>query len=112
MPDTPPDPQSPTACTTCGGLRASESAAQKYGWAADDTHLPAAAGQLALVRDLRPGSARQKLLQRCPACGTYYLYETDYEYLVNGSEDEQTLTRLTDETAARYLAPDPGDQRP
>ena len=36
-------------------------------------------------------------------CGTYYLYRTDYEYLVNGSEDEEYLTRLTEEQAAGYL---------
>ena len=42
---------------------------------------------------------------RCPLCGTRYLYTTDYEYLTNGTEDEQTLRRLADDAAdaLRYL---------
>jgi hypothetical protein len=36
-------------------------------------------------------------------CGTYYLYRSDYEYLVNGSEDEEILTRLSPDQAAPYL---------
>jgi len=42
-------------------------------------------------------------LKQCAACGTYYLYETDYEYLVNGSEDEEVLTRLKEEEARELL---------
>ncbi len=33
-------------------------------------------------------------LKRCPECGTYYLWDFEYEYLVNGSEDDLNLTRL------------------
>jgi len=35
-------------------------------------------------------------IKRCPECGTVYLWEMEYEYLVNGSEDEITLTRLSE----------------
>jgi len=34
-------------------------------------------------------------LMQCPACGTYYAWDFEYEYLVNGSEDEINLTRLS-----------------
>ena len=56
------------------------------------------------LRDFKQHSSRKLQLQQCPQCATYYLYRTDYEFLVNGSEDEEELTRLTDEAAAEYLA--------
>lgn len=36
-------------------------------------------------------------LEQCPKCGTYYDWSFTYEYLVNGSEDEIVLTRISDE---------------
>lgn len=105
MPDTFP-PEAPRhACGLCSQMHDEEYAFQKYGWEQDNTYLPAAAGQLTLVKDLRPAGSRTLHLKRCPQCGTYYLYRTDYEYLVNGTEDEEFLTRLTDEQAAEYLKP-------
>ena len=91
-------------CRICSSLADCESAYQKYGHAEDDTYLPAAANSLQVVRDFKPHSSRKLQLQQCPQCATYYLYRTDYEFLVNGSEDEEELTRLTDEAAAGYLA--------
>ncbi len=35
-------------------------------------------------------------IKRCPECGTIYQWEIEYEYLVNGSEDYITLTRLSE----------------
>ena len=90
-------------CTICSSLSDQEYAFQKYGWEQDNTYLPATAGHLKVVRDFRPYASRKLQLQRCPECGTYYLYKTDYEYLVNGSEDEEFLTRLTQEQATDYL---------
>ena len=92
-------------CDICSGLATEETATQKYGWEEHDTYLPAAAGKLTIIRDFRPNSDRKLQLRQCPECGTYYLYRTDYEYLAGGSEDEQTLTRLTGEEASRYLEP-------
>jgi len=91
-------------CGTCSSLRDEEHAFQKYGWEENNTHLPAAAGILTVVRDFRPYGSRMLQLRQCPECATCYLYTTDYEFLVNGSEDEQKLTRLTDEQAASYLS--------
>ncbi len=97
-------------CPICSGLQDQETAYQKFGWEENDTHLPAAAAHLKLVRDFQPYSSRKRQLQQCPACGTYYLYRTDYEYLVNGSEDEESLTRLSPEQAAEYLSRPEGEQ--
>ena len=92
-----------TSCPICSQLKDYEFAMQKHGREEEDTQLPAAIGQLVEARDLKPGSSRRMSLERCPVCGAYYLYQTDYEYLANGSEDTQTLTRLSDEEARRYL---------
>ncbi len=91
-------------CRICSNLADQEYAAQKWGREEDNTYLPAAANQLIMVRDFRPYGSRKLRLQQCPECGGYYLYRTDYEYLVNGSEDEETLTRLTQEQAVEYLS--------
>lgn len=99
-----PNPDNPsTPCETCSSLQDQEYAYQKYGWEENDTYLPATASHLIIVRDFQPYSSRKLQLQQCPECGTYYLYQSDYEYLVNGSEDEQHLTRLSQAQAADYL---------
>jgi hypothetical protein len=91
-------------CPLCSGLADEEHAFQKFGRDAGNTYLPAAAGALTLARDFRPFSSRKQQLWQCPQCGAYYLYTSDYEYLANGSEDEEHLTRLTDEQAAEFLS--------
>jgi len=98
-----PEPLPHQTCPVCRGLHDEEYACQKYGWEENDTHLPAAAGALLLVRDLAPYSSRKKQLLHCPECGTYYLYSTDYTYLVNGTEDEEWLTRLKPGEEEAYL---------
>lgn len=90
-------------CSICSDLADCEKAYQKYGTEENDTQLPAAFTQLMLVKDLRPMGSRERKVLKCPECGAYFLYETDYEYLVNGSEDEQTLTRLTDKEGEKSL---------
>ena len=92
-----------TSCLICSQLKEYEFAMQKHGREEEDSQLPAVIGQLVDVRDLKPNSSRSKILEQCPVCGAYYLYETDYEYLANGSEDTQTLTRLSAEEARQYL---------
>ncbi|MBS1198812.1 MAG: hypothetical protein H6R18_2597 [Proteobacteria bacterium] len=90
-------------CPICSALSDQEYAYQKYGSSDGDTELPAAVAKLVVVRDLRPHGSRRLELQRCPLCNTHYLYRTDYEYLVNGSEDEQFLTRLTGDQVKECL---------
>ena len=43
---------------------------------------------------------------RCPVCGTYYRRTWTYEYLVNGTEDEAELRRLTPAEAGALIAPE------
>lgn len=95
---------SPAECATCGSLQDEEHAYQKWGWEEHDTHLPAAASRLRVVRDFWPFGSRKLQLWQCPDCGTYYLYRTDYEYLVNGSENEEHLARFSPGQAAEYLS--------
>lgn len=94
-------------CPLCSSLADEEHAFQKFGSNTGNTHLPAAAGALILARDLRPYSSRKQQMWQCPQCGTYYLYTSDYEYLVNGSEDEEHLMRLTDDQAMVFLSHPP-----
>lgn len=90
-------------CRVCSKLSDKEYARQKYGWEENNTYLPDAASQLKEIKDFLPYGSRKSILKQCQECGTYYLYETDYEYLVNGTEDEEFLTRLSDEEAKKYL---------
>lgn len=94
---------SQAGCSICIQLSDSEYASQKYGWEENDTSLPAATWDLVMVLDLQPGSQREKQLRQCPECGIYYLYQSDYEYLANGTEDQQTLTRISSEEAQKIL---------
>jgi hypothetical protein len=86
-------------------LKEKEYAFQKYG-RDDNTFLPDEASKLQTISDLKQGSSRELKLKQCPECKTYYLYKTDYEYLVNGSEDEQSLTRLSVNDSHTLLNPE------
>lgn len=86
-------------CEICTRLAGEEHGYQKFGSPDNDIDLPPAAGRLKVVRELSEGGSRERTLMRCPLCGTRYLYTTDYEYLTNGTEDEQTLRRLADDAA-------------
>ncbi len=47
-------------------------------------------------------SSRGWCIKRCPECGTCYKWDFDYEYLVNGTEDEITMVRLSDADAREW----------
>jgi hypothetical protein len=92
-------------CSICSQLKDHELGLQTHGRPEEDTFLPDVARHLKNIRELKPGSDRYTLLRQCPECETYYIHNVDYEYLATGSEDEQSLTRLTDEKAAEYSTP-------
>lgn len=102
-----PAPPRHASCSICSGLGAYHHGFQKYGREDEDTFLLVISSRLQNVKEIDPGRRPTETLQKCPECGTYYLYTTEYEFLATGSEDEQTLSRLTDEEAARYLGRDP-----
>ena len=87
-------------CAICPQLGEYNKGFQKGG---GGTRLPAAASSLRTVRELDAGKNPAPVLQQCPQCLTYYLYETECEFLVSGREGQQTLSRLTDEAALKYL---------
>lgn len=93
----------PSARCACSPLLDEEYAFQKYGWPQDNTYLPDVSHHLEVIKDFRPYDSRKLQLRQCPDCKTYYLYRTDYEFLVGGTEDEEFLTRLTEAEAAEYL---------
>lgn len=96
--------QASAACRICSQLNEKEYASQKYGWEENDTSLPEVFLELECVKDLKPNSDRLLKLFHCPLCNTYYLYATGYEYLVNGSEDFQSLTRLSPEKSINIIS--------
>ena len=90
------------SCSICSQLRGFHYACQTHGRPDEDTFLPKVAERLRRVKYVKPGSDRYTSLVRCPECGTYYLFEVDWENLATGSEETQSLTRLTAEQAAAY----------
>ena len=92
-----------SSCSLCRALDGNERGFQDGGQPQYNHYLPRAAAKLKEVRNLRPSGSRELWLKQCPRCDTYYLYRTDYEFLAGGSEDEQFLSRLTDEEAEKYL---------
>ena len=48
-------------------------------------------------------SYRHWCIKRCPQCNTCYHWDFDYEYLVNGTEDEITLRRLKNKEVPQWL---------
>ena len=89
-------------CSTCSELGGYACGIQKGQDESQYTYLPKAAGALTMVK--RVGRSYNRTLDQCPECGDYFYYESTYEYLVTGSEDCQSVTRLSAEEAAEYLA--------
>ena len=92
----------PSSCSICSRLGDLHRGFQKRGREAEDTFLPDAASLLGPPRELQPERNPHVHLRRCPECGTSYLFTTESEFLVGGSEDEQELLRLSDEEAAAW----------
>ena len=89
-------------CDICRTLRPVETSLYKEGREGFDTPLPLAARRL--VELAIAGREEERLRPwLCPFCGTLYSYESRYEYLANGSEDEEELRRLTDAQARSWL---------
>jgi hypothetical protein len=91
-------------CPVCSKLQDKETSFCKYGWPDQDRSLPQEAGRLVKAEPAEGYDAERDHVKRCPLCGTYYHYLCYYEYLVNGSEDEEELIRITVEEAAGLLA--------
>lgn len=90
-------------CEICGQLADVETSFEKWGWEEQTRRLPPAAGRLIPFELLDSYEAERHHVRRCPICRVFYRYDWTYEYLSNGSEDEETLARLTPTQARAYL---------
>lgn len=101
-PTEPPAPKWQT-CSLCRDIPDRCRAFWKGGDKTEDT-IPPAVGKLAVVGapfyDQETSHSNWCLLC-CPECGTYYDWDFEYEYLVNGSEDDINVTRLSPEEGVR-----------
>ena len=68
-----------------------------------DRPLPEAAQQLIVLPAIDPAADPEKAhLRRCPRCGTFYRYLQSHEYMINGTEDMEELSRLSPPQAAAF----------
>jgi hypothetical protein len=94
-------------CGVCEELGEVEMGSQKGGWPDQSTFIPVAMDRLEEVVDLGTDGSRLHRLLRCPECRRFFRYDTDYEFIVPGTEDSQVLRRLSD-AEANALQSDPG----
>ncbi len=107
--ETPKEPAVPTApvrepeppqlaaslpCTVCGELGDYHYAMQKHGREDEDTFLPAVGSRLKRIKEIDPEKRPNQTVEQCPGCGAWFLYESSYEFLATGSEEEQWLSRI------------------
>jgi hypothetical protein len=90
-------------CEICSRLGEVETSFSKYGWDDMTRSLPPEAARLTPAEDTSTYQGERHHVRRCPLCGTFYRYDQTYEYLVNGSEDEEVLVRLTPDEARNHL---------
>ncbi len=93
-----------SGCRICKNLKDVETSFIKFGWDDHNIYLPDAAKELIPAEDTRAPGKDKHHIRRCPLCGRLYKYDLSYDYYVNGSEDEETLTRLTPDEMRRFLA--------
>ena len=90
-------------CEICSQLSEVETSYSKYGWPDDSQSMDPAASRLEPAENIEGYDKERHHVKRCPLCGTFYKYDWSYEYLVNGSEDTEELTRLTPTQARRFI---------
>ena len=103
----PPSPISPhTSCSICSDIPDRCRSFDKGGETLENT-IPPAVYRLEIVGapfyDQSTSHSNWCLL-RCSECGTYFDWDFEYEYLVNGSEDDLNITRLSPEEGQRKAA--------
>lgn len=91
-------------CPVCSALKDVETSFCKYLAPEFDRSLPDAAAKLTILPATDPSDdIEKKHVRRCPQCGTLYHYIRSHEYMVNGTEEEETLTRLTPQQAREFF---------
>lgn len=82
-------------CAICRELPDVATSFSKYGNPGLDKPLPEAANRLIPFTRAGEQVDEKHHVRRCPLCGTFYKYDASHDYQVNGTEDEEQLTRLT-----------------
>ncbi|MBP7734548.1 MAG: hypothetical protein KA369_01115 [Spirochaetes bacterium] len=90
-------------CRICKNLKDLETSFVKFGWDEGNMYLPDAAKELVPAQDLRAPGCENHHVKQCPLCGRLYRYDMTHDYYINGSEDEETLRRLTPEEIRLFL---------
>ncbi|MBI4407534.1 MAG: hypothetical protein HY565_03480 [Candidatus Kerfeldbacteria bacterium] len=80
------------SCRICSQLADVETAFNKNGKPEYSSSLPLAFNELTRIEE--DYHSVDDYIAQCPLCKTKYHYRSTYEFLVGGSEDEITLTRL------------------
>lgn len=83
------------SCSICQSIPERSNASWKGGKFLGGS-LPAVTSRLKVVGEPFFHDRDSSCLKQCPQCGTYYDWDFTYEFLVNGSEDDIVLTRLSD----------------
>lgn len=95
-------------CPTCGPIGDEAWAIWKDcdpEWIGARSTMPVGAGRLIhIAGDENAPGGRGRALKQCPDCGAWFDWVRSYEFLANGSEDEETLTLIDDERAAEWIA--------
>jgi len=90
-------------CTICCRLRDRETSFSKYLDPDLDRPFPEAADRLVIVAALGMKDAGKRHVRRCPECGTLYDYLSWHEYFINGSEENEELSRMNTAQAAVFI---------
>ena len=91
-------------CQICREIPERAHAYSKYGHDDDIAEWPAAIDELVLFNHENVQNSDRHQIRRCPLCAVFYVYDYEYEYLTNGSEDSYELRRLTWTQARNYLS--------
>lgn len=91
-------------CQICSQIANVETSFSKYAHPDETVSFPVQVAQLERVTSPDATDSDEHHVKRCPICGIFYQYDFSYEYYVNGSEDEETLTRLTPTQARTFLS--------
>jgi len=92
-------------CPLCSQIQDTELALAKVGSDSENTYLPLEIKKLQRFKRNEQDVADSPKVLQCPHCYTFYLYQSSYEYLINGSEVEESLKRLTPTESVEYILP-------
>lgn len=91
-------------CPLCSQLKDVETSFAKYLAPQHDRPLPEAAARLVVLPAIDPAVDPERAhVRRCPQCGTFYRYLQSHEYMINGTEDQEELTRLSPSQADAFF---------